>query len=183
MMAESPDWSSGKDKGDGPKKAIEGNLQIWVPASFGEDLGTVATDDLQGTPITVQTISDTEYTFSFSNVSGRALKFYDAELDSLTDITNTNVYVCQLEKNTTIANRFSIYKPSEPTICHQYGKLIITGHVGDKVKVLDMEGEEAIAEQTIIKDTHKITLSDHSLTSGEQYKVVLGEDTMIIRVQ
>ena len=42
MMAEGPSWSSAKDKGDAPKSIIEGNLQMWIPAPWGENLGTFA---------------------------------------------------------------------------------------------------------------------------------------------
>ena len=87
MMAEGPSWSSAKDKGDAPKSVIKGNLQMWIPAPWGEELGTFATDNFKNTPITVQTIGDTEYTFSFSSVSGKKYCFLDVETDSIFDIT------------------------------------------------------------------------------------------------
>lgn len=107
-FAESQSWSDANDNGwDGTKNAIVGNLQMWVPASFA-DLATIATDNLEDTPITVQTIGDEVYTFSFSSVTGRALKFYDKALNVLTDIQADKTYQVTLPKNATIANRFYI---------------------------------------------------------------------------
>ena len=130
MMAEAPELSSGKDNGyDGPKNPIAGNLQMWVPTSFG-DMGTFGTDNLEGTPITVQTIGDTEYTFSFSGVSGRELKFIDYEADSIFVITNTAEYKVTLTMNSTIADRFAIYKPAAFQVCAYYDNVEITGNTG-----------------------------------------------------
>lgn len=132
---------------------------------------------------------DEDYTITFTTVTGRSLKFVDhfgiledgVYNDSIMDIVEGGIYAFKAEKEDTVLNRFQIYMPVEPTICHQYGELLITGHIGDKVKVLDMDGEVAIAEQTIIRDSKVISLS--ALTSGEQYQVIVGDKTMIIRVQ
>lgn len=131
MMAESLSWSKGKDTGDGEKKDISGNLQMWVPVSFDPyKLGTLATDSLENTPITVKTIGDTEYTFSFSGVDGRPFRFLDNVNDSVFDITNTAQYVVSLKKNTIIANRFFIVGPFTP----DGGELEVC-HFGDNLEI------------------------------------------------
>lgn len=145
MMVESPDLSSGRDNSyDGPKNPIAGNLQMWVPASFG-DMGTFGTNDLEGTPITVQTIGDEEYTFSFSGVDGRELKFYDKELNKLTVINSTNTYVVTLDKNTTIANRFFIYKPGEFKVCTTFDHVELYDNAGtDNIVITNMAGDTVV---------------------------------------
>lgn len=130
MMAEGPSWSSAKDKGDAPKSVIKGNLQMWIPAPWGEELGTFATDNFKNTPITVQTIGDTEYTFSFSSVSGKKYCFLDVETDSIFDITGAAKYVVSLPKNDTIENRFFIVEPFTP----DGGELEVC-HFGDNLEI------------------------------------------------
>lgn len=136
---------------------------------------------------------DNEYTLTFTSAEGRSLKILDKVTNSITEIEADGTYDFEVNtencpgfmvgQNKLIEDRFIIEPTNipEPTICHQYGNLIITGHVGEKVKVLDMDGEVAIAEQTIDTDSKVIELT--SLTSGEQYQVIVGEKTMIIRVQ
>lgn len=108
MLAESASWSDANDKGfDASKNKIVGNLQMWIPASFA-DLAIVATNNLNDTPITIQTIGDTEYTFTFSNVTGRELVLFDKEEGISTIINTTNSYVVSLPQNTTVEGRFFI---------------------------------------------------------------------------
>ena len=172
MMAESPSWSSGKDNGpDGPKYPIPGNLQIWVPTSFG-DMGTLGTDNLEGTPITIQTIGDEEYTFSFSGVEGRELKFLDKELNKLTVINNTNKYVVTLAKNTTIANRFFIYKP-EFKVCTTFDHVEIYENEGSDNIVITNAAGDTIVDVAPVSVFQTIDLSGKP--SGHYFLTVNGE--------
>jgi len=128
-MLESASFSSAHDNGwDGTKNIIAGNLQMWVPSY--QDLATIATNELDNTPITVQTIADTEYTFSFSNVKGTQLMLLDAQNDSLTVINGTNTYKCAIAANKTIAGRFFVVKAYTP----DPGNLEVC-HVGDELQV------------------------------------------------
>ena len=152
--------------------AIVGDVkyQTWGTKTLGE------------LPFGIKTNSSVSYDIEVSSVSGvESLYLKDLLNDSIILLTNGAKYSFVTNANTTIDTRFKLCKPAEPTICHQYGNLIITGHKGAKVKVLDMAGEIAIAEQTLATDDEVISLS--ALTKGTLYQVVLGEDTMIIRVQ
>lgn len=174
---------------DVPKLSNTGEGSINLYGIVGANhYSTVAKEHLEGSMIGLVTNEfDTHYDIKFTGANyteGRdTLYLEDLEKDTLIKIVKNATYSIDFETAAirTLDNRFRIYKPSAPTICHQYGKLLITGHVGDKVKVLDMEGEVAIAEQTISTDNMVINLA--SLTKNKMYQVVIGDKTMIIKVQ
>lgn len=158
------------------------NIYVRVPQYIPNDsLGTVMTNNIERYPITIKTnkLTDT-YTMTFSNLLGE-IYLYDAQIDSLMLMEEGGTYDFVAPINKIVSDRFFINRPFDPTICHQYGNLIITGHKGEKVKVLDMAGEVAIAEQTLASNNEVISLS--ALTKGEKYQVIVGDKTMIIRVQ
>lgn len=188
MMAEGPSWSSAKDNGyDGPKNIIAGNLQMWIPAPWGEQLGTFGTNNLANTPIMVQTIGDSEYTFTFDKVSGNQYRFFDAEADSVFDITNTAKYVVSLPQADIIENRFFIVAPFSPNegelvVCHENDQLVINNNPYTQNIVVKNEAGEVVLNKMPFATPQFISLE--SLDAGH-YTVEFGggEKKYIIAVK
>lgn len=187
VVKESADYSDAFDNGaEAPKivgTSLSKNVNIYV-ADNSEIYSPFATNNVVGKTIEIITNRlDDDYTLSFENVSGRALAIKDVVTGTITMIDATKTYAFTAAKgNNTIARFQIVEKPAEPAICHQYGNLIITGHQGAKVKVLDMADQVAIAEQTLATDDETISLS--SLTKGEMYQVIVDDAApMLIRIQ
>lgn len=123
---------------------------------------------------------ETEYLLSFKQVSG-TIVLHDNSLGTSTTITADTDIPFVADAGAVNDERFVLYyaTPAEPSICHQYGVLTITSHVGETLKVTDMDGVEVIAEQ-VIDETEKVIALD-ALTAGEQYKVILNGNVMIIK--
>ena len=177
-------YSAAKDTSDIVKMMNPSTqVNVYAITPLGK-LSTMQSDNLIGTFIGFVSNPNTSYTMSFDWLKGGKVYIQDVEQDSIFLATEDVQYNFTATASTTYDARFKIYDvyyPAEPVICHQYGNLIITGHVGDKVKVLKMDDSVAIAEQTIDTDSKVIDLS--SLEKGALYQVVIGEKTMIIRVQ
>lgn len=176
------DYDATKMMNDGLTSTI--NLYVSnVNCSWG-NASMFATNDLDGTILTFQanSIENDPYTITFVASSLVNYQLKDLKTGTLTDIVKDGTYSFTQTKNTT-EERFEIVKkPAEPAICHQYGNLIITGHQGAKVKVLDMADQVAIAEQTLATDDEVISLS--TLTKGAMYQVVVDDgEPMLIRIQ
>lgn len=132
--------------------SIPTSVNIYVTTSYGK-LSDVALPDFLGLPITIQTNNtETEYSFTFSNVEGD-VKFLDAELDSVFDITENLVYnfTTPLGKKV-YDNRFFIYKPFTPdagelAVCVYYNSIEITNNpYTDNIVVKDMEGNVVLTK-------------------------------------
>lgn len=183
-FVESAGFTSGFENGyDEVKGLVGGKIFIYGTTSYGKQ-SAVFNSSIEGEYVGYwnNNAADATFRISFDQFNG-TIDYYlkDLQNGTMVKIVAGMTYDFEVAANQEETQRFQICNPSEPSICHQYGNLIITGHVGAKVKVLDMEGEVAIAEQTIDTDSKVISLS--SLTKGEQYQVVIGEKTMIIRVQ
>lgn len=175
--------SAFEDSHDEVKGFVGGKVFIYGTTDYGKQ-SAVFNASVEGEFVGYKNNTDAAATLriSFDEFVG-TINYYlkDLQDGTMIPIVAGQTYDFAVEANQEEAKRFQICNPSAPTICHQYGNLIITGHVGEKVKVLDMDGEVAIAEQTIDTDSKVIELT--SLTSGEQYQVIVGDKTMIIRVQ
>ncbi len=178
------------DKNPNPVESNTVGINFYAICSWG-DASKVAEPNLEDLKISFVSnkVVDEAYTITFDYVSGTPYYLKDSKVqdaagnDSLTAIVAGGTYSFTQAVSTT-EDRFEIVKkviPAEPAICHQYGNLIITGHQGAKVKVLDMADQVAIAEQTLATDDEVISLS--SLEKGAMYQVVMDEETMIIRIQ
>lgn len=191
ILSEGSQFTESTTDGDATKQKMNHdeyatNVDVYMILPSAGNFAMVATaeDKLNGKYIGVQASSEyTDYVFTFNvKAMGRKMCLEDLqEHKTILLTTETEPYAFSVTANAKVEDRFRICAFTEPTICHQYGNLIITGHVGDKVKVLKMDDSVAIAEQTIDTDSKVIELT--SLTSGEQYQVVVGDKTMIIRVQ
>ena len=177
-------YSAAKDTSDIVKMMNPSTqVNVYAITPLGK-LSTMQSDNLIGTFIGFVSNPNTNYTMSFDWLKGGKVYIQDVEQDSIFLASEDMQYNFTATASTTYDARFKIYDvyyPVEPVICYQYGNLIITGHKGAKVKVLDMADQVAIAEQTLASDNEVISLS--ALTKGEKYQVIVGDKTMIIRVQ
>ena len=147
----------------------------------GENLSVVATNDLSGTPLTFKSnATETDYTMTFTNVTG-TVKLYDAVTGTQTVLANSGTYNFTCAANSTIAGRFVINYVPVTEICHRYGKLQVSGSMGQTVKVLNMDGTAtSIADVVIASYYQEIDLA--GLAAG-QYKVEWNSQTLIIDVK
>ena len=151
----------------------------------GDNLSTVATNDLTNTPLTFKSnTTETNYTMTFKNVSG-TVKLFDAVTGTETVLVNDATYPFTCAANTTIADRFFInYVPAAPQICHRYGKLQVTGMKDTNVVVKNMDDSAtSIGTVAITANYQEIDLA--GLAAG-QYKVEYNDGTahtVIIDVQ
>lgn len=77
-------------------------------------MSTLATNDLSGTQLVFRSTSnETQYTFSFSRVSGTQLYLNDSENKIQIPVAEGESYAFSCQANTTFANRFSISKTKD----------------------------------------------------------------------
>lgn len=74
----------------------------------GEEFGTVATDNLSGKTITINTNSELAYTISFTNVNNEDYVLRDNVTGQVISIEEGATYEFAAQPNSTIANRFEI---------------------------------------------------------------------------
>lgn len=148
---------------------------------------TFGTKDVKGMAIGIKTNADTEYTISFSNVSGsETIQLYDALLDSIIDIVAAGTYEFTAPANNTAINdRFRIFKPFTPdagdlNICHQYGKLTINNNPYTTNIVVKNSSDVVVIDKAPRTTPQVIDLS--ALPAG-RYTVEIGGQTLIIDVK
>lgn len=199
-LVEDASYSANRDGGADKDKMISitneaTNVFLYGFASFSVQgkLSTVATNQLEGEKIGFKAnTTDANYTISFSNVlygASRSLKLEDLQQDSLIDIVANGTYdftINESDKGQYIDNRFRIYKPfsgdeGELDICYQYGDLTINNNPYTTNIVVKDEDGQVVLDKMARTTPQVISLS--SLTKGEKYQVIVGDKTMIIRVQ
>lgn len=148
------------------------NYQIYVAA------------DLASLPFGLKTYTDVNYSLTISNVEGtETLKMKDEVTGTVFDLTEGYVYNFTADANqAAITNRFHLYVvPPTPEICHRYGKLQVSGSIGQNVVVKNMDDSAtSIGTVAITADYQEIDLAD--LAAG-QYKVEWNSQTLIIYVK
>lgn len=106
VVLEQADFTAAFDQNyDARKMKNASGLNVYV--SGETDLAVFATDELVGTPVTVETAADVQYTFAFSDVAGD-IALYDAETGVTTTMENGASYTFVAQPNSTITERFSI---------------------------------------------------------------------------
>jgi len=106
-LFEGADYSSAFDKGYDARKMNTSGMHI-AALDADNELAIIATDNLEGTALTLTTGNATDYTLSFSNVSGKALAIYDVLTDVTTNMVEGATYSFSADANTTIDNRFRV---------------------------------------------------------------------------
>lgn len=161
---------------------------IYHQASYG-NMASLYTPQLAGKYITIRTNStETNYKFVFTALYPETLevKIVDSELDSIF-IVNKNVpYAFTAPAGQTLTNRFQFYEPfsgdeGELDICYQYGDLTINNNPYTTNIVVKDEDGQVVLDKMARTTPQVISLS--ALTKGEKYQVIVGDKTMIIRVQ
>lgn len=135
---------------------------------------------------TTNQMDATQYTLSFSNFSGRELKLYDAVEDVVVTINAStpdyvfDVTAAQLNR-TQVLDRFVIGEPASIpyAICHNYGKLQISGYDG-AVVVKDSEDAEKI-NVTVNSGRKQKEVDLDGLTAG-YYTVEANGQKLVIKI-
>lgn len=92
---------------DVSKYINENALNIYSTVS-GEDCETVATDNLVGKTISLQTLNEINYTLSFARVSGATYAIKDMQTGVVTLMSDENTYEFTAQPNATTEGRFMI---------------------------------------------------------------------------
>ena len=145
--------------------------------------GTFGTKTLGNMAFGLKTNADTDYTLTFTQVSGaETLQMKDNVTGTLFNITEGYVYNFTANANENITTRFQLFvAPSTPEICHRYGKLQVSGSIGQNVVVKNMDDSAtSIGTVAITADYQEIDLA--GLAAG-QYKVEWNSQTLIIDVK
>lgn len=109
-LIESADFSAEYENGsDAPKFMNSNKANLYI--SDTEKLGTIATDNLEGTLLSIQTRDAEQYTLSFSHVAGTSLAIQDMVTGIVTEIREGNTYDFVAEANADVTNRFKIINP------------------------------------------------------------------------
>ena len=136
------------------------------------------TNEFGALPFGLMTNAATSYTLSVVSASGETFTMFDASDGSTLELTAGASKTFTAAANSTIEDRFRLYvAPSEPGICHRYGKLQVSGSNGQTVRVLDMDGTTEKKSVAITADYQEIDLD--GLAAG-QYKVEWNGQTLII---
>ena len=107
---------------------------------------------------------DADYTLKFENVSGTALKLYDAVTNELIDIIDNGTYAFSVEAaqvgRVDIADRFIINGTPIVSFCFNYNVLEVFGHAGESLVV--KQGDTEIANVPALGGAYTLDLSDKS---------------------
>lgn len=109
-LCEDAQFSEEFDNGADATKLMSPN-HINVYATIGENnYAAVASDDIEGTMLSMETMSGIDYTMSFDYVSGDALGVKDMRTGVVTAIKEGNTYTFVANENSVDANRFQIVR-------------------------------------------------------------------------
>ena len=165
-------------------------INFYAVCTWG-NAAAVADANVEGLPFTfVSNKIDTEYTMTFSNVSGRALQMFDAYKNEVIDIVDGATYNFSQDKETTVADRFRIYEgftadAGDLNICHENGALVIKNNPYTANIVITKDNETKDEVLTRKPQPTPQTISLAGLDKNQQYRVVLdnGNRVLIIKVQ
>ena len=166
--------ATGKDIVKVMNDANDYSINLYA-VSKGTNLSAIGTNDLSDVALTfVSNKTETDYTLTFSNVTG-TIKLYDAVEDQEITLANAGTYSFTVAANSTIADRFIINRsaPAVPGICNNYDKLQITGYAGAQLEVLNYADKASVFTETVAGDNVEIDLEAKGLTANTQYFVKL----------
>ena len=108
LLMESNRYTDAFDNGaDATKYMNDGVLNVYATADF-DNVSTLATDNLAGTFISMQTKEATNYVMTFSCVNGAQYAIKDMLTNTVTLMSDNNSYAFSTMDNETIENRFQI---------------------------------------------------------------------------
>lgn len=107
-LREGNDYSDAFDNGaEATKIMSERNINLYTTTDFAE-MASVATDNILGTALNLQTRNEINYTMSFSNVRGEQYAIQDVETGVITNIEEGATYDFVAPANETIEGRFVV---------------------------------------------------------------------------
>ena len=107
-LYQNSEYTDAFDNGsDATKFMNEKHINLYVTVE-DEDLASVATDNLIGKALSLQTMNDVDYTMSFSRVNGTQYAIRDLMTNVVTPMTEGNTYSFVAQPNSTIEGRFVI---------------------------------------------------------------------------
>ena len=106
MMEDAVYTDAYDDGGDATKYMNQNHLNVY--ASMDEDYGTVATNNLAGKMLSLQTSNDINYTMTFDHLFGTTYAIKDMQTNVVTPMTDGNTYTFAAQPNSTIEGRFVI---------------------------------------------------------------------------
>lgn len=149
----------------------------------GTNYQTFGTKTMNEFALGLKTNASTTYTLEVLQVLGTGtLNLFDQETNTYTPLTLGATYPFTATASTTNNARFIINHAALATgICHRYGKLQVSGSIGQNVVVKNMDDSAtSIGTVAITADYQEIDLA--GLAAG-QYKVEWNSQTLIIDVQ
>ena len=110
-LREGNDYSDAFDNGaEATKIMSDRNINLYVTTDFAE-MASVATDNILGTTLNIQTRDEMNYTMSFSNVRGEQYAIQDVETGVITNIEEGATYDFVAPANETVEGRFVVVAP------------------------------------------------------------------------
>lgn len=107
ILIEDANYTNTFDNGaDISKYMNDNNLNVFADGKVA--LSTVATDNLNGTMLSMQTRDDEQYSLSFKHVNGEVLYIKDMLTGIITEISEGNTYQFVAQSNADVKNRFQI---------------------------------------------------------------------------
>lgn len=103
-----------EDGRDADKYMNADNVNLYTTLD-GKDYSIVATDNLDGLNLSVQTVDETVYTLNFTKVAGNDYVLYDNVANQYMTITEGAAYSFVANANTTVEGRFQIVKGHKVT--------------------------------------------------------------------
>ena len=166
ILVESADCSAdietatGKDIVKIMNDANDYSINLYA-VSNATNLSAIGTNDLSDVALTfVSNKTETDYTLTFSNVTG-TIKLYDAVENQEITLANAGTYTFSVAANSTIADRFIINRSVvTPSICFNYNVLEINGHAGEALVV--KQGTTEIANEASLPAAYQLDLNAYT---------------------
>jgi hypothetical protein len=112
-LTENAEFSAAYDNGADADKYMNGNRFNFYATVEGQDYSNVATDNIEGTMLSLQNVKGSKYTMSFSKVAGEVYAIKDMQTGIVTVMSEGNTYEFTAQENAVSANRFMIVGRNE----------------------------------------------------------------------
>lgn len=113
LLMEKNNYSDNYDNGYDAVKYMNSNTINMFTTIDGEDLSSVATDNLEGKTLTIQTKEAVNYTLSVEAVFGKAYALRDNVTGKVIAIEEGTTYEFAAQPNSTVEGRFEIIAPAK----------------------------------------------------------------------
>ena len=107
-LTENAEFSAAYDNGADADKYMNSNHFNFYATVAGQDYSNVATDNIEGTMLSLKSQKGVRYTMSFSNVEGNVYAIKDMLTGVVTEMSEGNTYEFTAPEDAVSANRFMI---------------------------------------------------------------------------